>query len=125
MDGQAKVGAQVRAYFAALPPGARRRLQQMRAIIRATAPGAVEHFSYRMPGFRLDGQMLIWYAAFKQHTSLFPITPALARAHRLDLSGHETSKGTIRFPLTAPLPVALMKRIVRARIAAVRARSRR
>lgn len=120
--------AAVRAYVAALPPDARRRVQQMRAVIRrvlrATAPGAVEHFSYRMPGFRLEGQVLIWYAAFKQHTSLFPITPALARAHRLDLSGHETSKGTVRFPLADPLPVALVKRIVRARIAAVRARRR-
>jgi uncharacterized protein YdhG (YjbR/CyaY superfamily) len=119
-----RVSAAVRAYSAALPPAARRRLQQMRAIIRATAPGAVAHFSYRMPGFRLDGQVLVWYAAFKHHTSLFPITPALARAHRLDLSGQETSKGTVRFPLAAPLPVALVKRIVRARIADVRARRR-
>src|SRR4029077_1804160 len=61
---------EVGAYLAALPPEARRRLQQIRAIIRASAPGAVEHFSYRMPGFRLDGKTLIWYAAFKHHTSL-------------------------------------------------------
>src|SRR5215471_17761433 len=116
---------EVRAYLAALPPGARRRLQQIRAIIRASAPGAVEHFSYRMPGFRLDGRMLIWYAAFKQHTSLFPITPALVRAHGLDLSGYETATGTVRFPLTAPLPVPLVKRIVKARVAEVRKKAGR
>jgi uncharacterized protein YdhG (YjbR/CyaY superfamily) len=115
-----RAAADVRAYLAALPPGTRKRLQQIRAIVRATAPAAVEHFSYRMPGFRLDGKTLVWYAAFKRHTSLFPITPALVRAHRLDLSGYETSKGTIRFPLTAPLPVPLIRRLVKARAAEAR-----
>jgi len=115
---------EVGAYLAALPPEARRRLQQIRAIIRASAPGAVEHFSYRMPGFRLEGKTLIWYAAFKHHTSLFPITPALVRAHRLDLSGYETAKGTVRFPLDTPLPVPLIKRIVKARVTAVRKSAR-
>lgn len=115
----------VRAYLTALPPGARRRMHQIRAIIRAAAPGAVEHFSYRMPGFRLDGKTLIWYAAFKNHTSLFPITPALVRAHGLDLSGYATAKGTVRFPLAAPLPVPLVKRIVKARVAEVRKAARR
>ena len=116
---------EIRAYFAALPAGARKRMRQIRAIIRASAPGAVEHFSYRMPGFRLDGKTLIWYAAFKRHTSLFPITPALVRAHGLDLSGYETAKGTVRFPLAAPLPAALVKRIVKARAAEVRKIPRR
>jgi uncharacterized protein YdhG (YjbR/CyaY superfamily) len=116
--------AEVRKYVAALPPAVRRRMQQIQAIIRAVAPGAVEHFSYRMPGFRLNGQTLIWYAAFKQHTSLFPITPALVRAHRLDVSGYETAKGTIRFPLSEPLPAALVKRIVKARAAETRKRAR-
>ena len=116
---------EIRAYLAALPPDARRRLQRIRAIIRASAPGAVEHFSYRMPGFRLDGRTLIWYAAFKRHTSLFPITPALVRAHGLDLSGYDTAKGTVRFPLDTPLPVPVIKRIVKARVAEVRKSARR
>jgi uncharacterized protein YdhG (YjbR/CyaY superfamily) len=115
--------ADVRKYIAALPAPARKRMTQLRSLIRAAAPGAVEHFSYRIPAFRLDGQALIWYAAFKRHTSLYPITPALVRAHKLDLSDYETSKGTIRLPLDGPLPVALVKRIVKARVADARERA--
>jgi uncharacterized protein YdhG (YjbR/CyaY superfamily) len=109
--------AHVRAYFVALPAPARKRMQQIRAIIRAVAPDATEHFSYGIPAFRLEGQPLIWYAAFRSHTSLFPCGPALARAYRIDLSRYETAKGTVRFPLDAPLPVALVKRLVKARAA--------
>ena len=106
-----------RAYIAARPPVVRKRLQQIRAIVGAATPAAVEHFSYGIPGFRLAGQVLIWYAAFKRHIGLYPITPALLRAHRIDVSGYETSKGTVRLPLTEPLPVALVKRLVKARAA--------
>jgi uncharacterized protein YdhG (YjbR/CyaY superfamily) len=120
-----RAAAAVRAYMAALPPDARKRLLQIRALIRAAAPGAMEHFSYRMPGFRLAGKTLVWYAAFKHHTSLFPITPSLIKAHRLDLRGYETAKGTVRFPLADALPAALVTRIVKARAAEARKTARR
>jgi len=110
----------VAAYLAALPPPLRARMRRIRAIVRATAPSAVEHFSYRIPSFRFDGRPLVWYAAFKRHIGLYPITPALLRAHRIDVSGYETSKGTIRFPLDEPLPAPLVKRLVKARAAEIR-----
>jgi len=108
---------QVRAYFAATPPKARAALKKIRAAIRSVAPRAEEAFSYRIPAFKLRGHPLVWYAAFKNHCSLFPMTGAIRRKLSTSLKGYEMSKGTVRLPLAKPIPVGLVKKLVKARMA--------
>ena len=120
---QLQVGDQIRAYFAAQPPQARAVLKQIRDAIKSVAPDAVESFSYRIPGVKLDGKALVWYAGFTHHTSLYPIGDRIRTKYAEELEGYETSKGTVRFPLDEPVPIPLVKRLVKARIEEVRTRS--
>ena len=103
-------------YLARVRRPARRTLIGLRAAIRSALPHDVtETISYCMPAFKRDG-VLVWYAAFTDHCSLFPGGLVLQR-FTSEVAGYKTSKGTIQFALDKPLPVALIKRIVKARVA--------
>jgi len=103
-------------YLAGIPEPARSTLNKMRAAIRsAVPPEAAETISYRIPAFKHKG-VLVWFAAFSDHCSLFP-TAAVIEAFKNELKGFSTSKGTIHFPTDKPLPTALIKKMVKARVA--------
>ena len=103
-------------YLAGVPQPARGTLDKMRAAIRSAVPAdAIETISYGMPAFR-NKRVLVWFAAFSDHCSLFP-TAAVIDAFKDQLKTFSTSKGTIHFPMDKPLPLALIKKIVKARAA--------
>jgi len=112
-------------YLARVPEPARSMLSKMRATIRsAVPPEAFETISYRIPAFRSSKGMLVWFAAFSDHCSLFP-TAAVIAAFKNELKGFSTSKGTIHFPTDKPLPIVLIKKLVKARAKQIETKRRR
>jgi uncharacterized protein YdhG (YjbR/CyaY superfamily) len=110
--------AQADAYLARVPEPFRSALERLRRQIRAAAPDAQEGFGYGIPGFYLDGP-LFYYGAAKAHCGLYGAIPA---AQAKELAGFAHSKGTIRFTPDRPLPAALVRRLVKARVAENKAR---
>jgi uncharacterized protein YdhG (YjbR/CyaY superfamily) len=103
-------------YLAGIPEPARSTLQKIRAAIRSAVPAAAsETISYGMPAFR-HKRVLVWFAAFANHCSLFP-TASVVAAFERELEGFSTSKGTIQFPTDKALPAALVKKMVKLRVA--------
>jgi len=115
----------VEGYLAAFPEESRTALDRLRSTIQAAAPEATETISYRMPAFKDHGRILVWYAAFKDHYSLFPASEAVIEALGEKLKPYLSGKGTIRFVTDRPLPVALVKKIVKVRLEENAARRRR
>ncbi len=107
--------ATVDEYLAALPPEKRAALERLRRTIRAALPRAEECISYQMPAFRLDGRVLVWFGAAANHCSFFP--GGVVEALRDELEGYDISKGTVRFPPDKPLPAAVVRKLLKARIA--------
>jgi uncharacterized protein YdhG (YjbR/CyaY superfamily) len=102
-------------YIASFLPYMREKLQGIRAVIQRTAPDADEAIRYGIPTFRLNGRNLVHFAAFKDHISFFPTSSGVEK-FRKELSSYSLSKGTIQFPLDAPIPYDLVERIVRFRV---------
>jgi len=112
-------------YVAGVPEPARSALNKMRDAIRAAVPReATETISYRIPAFKSKEGVLVWFAAFSDHCSLFP-TASVIQDFRDELRGFSTSKGTIHFPVDKPLPVGLIKKIVKARVRQSGSKTRR
>lgn len=108
-------------YIAAQPEAVRPKLEQVRAAIRSAVPEAVEGIGYRMPGYKLRGKPLLYFAGFKGHYSLFAASGTFFTALEDELKGYEMRKGTVHFPLTKPVPVKLISRIAKLRAAGIAA----
>jgi uncharacterized protein YdhG (YjbR/CyaY superfamily) len=106
-------------YLADVNTDQRRTLNKLRAIVRAAAPEAQECISYGIPAFRLNGRPLVFFGAWTNHCSLYPANSAILKHFRDDLKDFEIRKGTIRFLPNSPLPIALVKKLVKARVADV------
>jgi len=112
-------------YLAAVPGPALSTLNKVRATIRSVAPAeTTEVISYGIPAFKTTKGMLVWYAAFSDHCSLFP-TASVIKKFKDELKDFRVSKGTIHFPVDEPLPAALLKKMVKARIADIEGKKRR
>jgi uncharacterized protein YdhG (YjbR/CyaY superfamily) len=101
-------------YIGTFPKDIQATLEELRQTIKKAAPDAVETISYQMPAFRLRGN-LVYFAAFKNHFGFYPTSSGI-EAFKKELSSYETSKGAVRFPMDKPLPLSLIRRIVKYRV---------
>jgi uncharacterized protein YdhG (YjbR/CyaY superfamily) len=115
MDGKKTVFNSIDEYIETFPEDVQKILEEVRATIKAAAPEAEEKISYQMPTFFLKGN-LIHFAAFKNHIGLYP-TPSGTEAFKRELSIYQGAKGSVRLPIDKPLPLKLISRIVKFRVA--------
>jgi uncharacterized protein YdhG (YjbR/CyaY superfamily) len=109
-------------YIAGFPPETQAVLEELRALIKATAPGATETISYAIPTFDLNGRHLLHFAGYARHVGLYP-TPSGLEAFKEAFKPYKTGKGSVQFPLDQPLPTDLIRRIVEFRVAENMARA--
>ena len=111
-------------YIASQPKAVQGVLKRVRSTIRKAVPGAEEVISYKIPTYKLNGRAVLYFAGWKQHYSLYPCTDHLIAALKPDLAPYQVSKGTIRFPLSEPVPVKLIEGIAKFRAGEVAARTK-
>ncbi len=110
--------ASVDEYIAALPDEKRTAVEELRRTVNAAAPGTTETIAYDMPALRgTDGRFLLSYGAYKNHYSLFPASEVVVAALGDELTPYLAGRGTIRFPASRPIPMALVRRVVEVRVA--------
>ena len=109
--------ATIDVYLAALPAERRAMLEQVRALVREVAPSGEELISYGMPGVKLSGRLLLSYAAFAKHWSLFPASGVVMAALGDELAPYFKPTATLRFPWKEPVPAELVRRYVELRVA--------
>jgi len=114
----------VREYIASKPKQARAVLEQVRRAIRKAVPASEEGLSYQIPVYKLNGVAVLYFAGWKAHYSLYPASDALVAAFARELAPYKRSKGTIRLPLSEPVPVRLIERIARFRARQLGAREK-
>ena len=110
-------------YIRSFPAPARKKLRELRAVINKLAPEAEEKISYRIPAFFLNGA-LVYFAAYEGHIGFYPTASGI-RAFKAEISKYKHAKGSVQFPLTEPLPVALIKSIVKFRVEENRKRKKK
>ena len=111
-------------YIAAQPAAVRGVLKRVRGIVRKAMPGAEEVISYQIPAYKLNGRAVLYFAGWARHYSLYPSTDPLVKAFKAELAPYEISKGTIRFPLSEPIPVKLIEGIAKFRVKEAAGRSK-
>jgi len=111
-------------YIAAQPKAVQGVIQRVRNVIRKAVPGAEEVISYGIPAYKLHGSPVLFLAGWKQHYSLYPGTGKFVAAFKHDLAQYEVSKGTIRFPLSEPVPAKLIERIAKLRAKEIAGRAK-
>lgn len=111
-------------YIAAQPEERRSTLKQVRSIIRKALPKAEEVISYKIPAYRVPGGIALYFAGWKQHYSLYPANDRVVAAFKEDLAPYKRSKGTVRFPLSEPVPAKLIERIAKFRAKELAARQK-
>jgi uncharacterized protein YdhG (YjbR/CyaY superfamily) len=109
-------------YIALQPPATRTALERVRQAIHRAVPDAEECISYKIPAYRLKGRILLYFAGWKEHYSIYPASDAMVKSFDGQLDTYRVSKGTLRFPLSEPVPVKLIARIVKFRAQEIAAR---
>lgn len=102
-------------YIAGFPPETQRVMEEIRALVKATAPGAVETMSYAIPTFDLNGKHLVHFAGYKQHIGFYPTASGI-EAFKEEIQHYRWATGSVQFPLDQPLPADLIRRMVEFRI---------